>query len=85
MARPTVSTQISLARGDEHLLLPGVVRPPARKRLAARLLRKVRHPLLELGPEVADEALNGPGKRLTESCADYPLVTEVLPGGAGIC
>lgn len=56
-----------LARRDEVALLPGIVGPPARERLAARLLRKVLHPRLELGAEVADEALDGPGEGLAES------------------
>lgn len=55
------------ARRDELALLARVVLPAAGQRLAARLLRKLLHARLELGPKVADETLDGPGKRLAES------------------
>lgn len=48
-------------------LLPGVVVPAPGQRRSARLLCVVCHPLLELGAEVADQTLDGPGKGLSES------------------
>jgi len=52
---------------DQLPFLPRVVFPTASQRLAAVLLGKLLHARLQLGPEVADKTLDGPGKRLAES------------------
>jgi hypothetical protein len=41
--------------------------PATSQCLAAVLLRKLPHAGLQLGPEVADQTLDGPGESLTES------------------
>lgn len=42
--------------------------PASQRLLPAVLLRVLLHPRLQLGAEVADEALDGPSKGLAESC-----------------
>ena len=55
-----------LARRDEHALFLSVVRPSARSRLAAVLLGVPLDPLLELGSEMSDEALERPCESFAE-------------------
>lgn len=52
---------------DELALLSGIALPATGKSLTTVLLGKLPHTGLQLGPEVADEALNRPGKSFAES------------------
>ena len=53
-------------RRDQLALQLGIVVPAASQGLAAVLLGKLLHAGLELGAEVADQALDGPGEGLAE-------------------
>lgn len=57
-------------------LLSRVMLPTASQSRASRLLRKFPHAGFQLRPEVADEALNGPGKRLAQSYYRHSSVCE---------
>lgn len=48
-------------------LRPRVVRPSTAQSWTAILCCEVLHPLLQLGSEVANKTLNGPGESLTKS------------------
>lgn len=56
------------ARRDKLALQLGIVIPATSQRLAAGLLGELLHAGLELGAEVADQTLDGPGEGLAKGC-----------------
>jgi hypothetical protein len=55
-----------LSRTNQQPLLLRIMRPPACKRLAAVLRLESLYPRLQLGPEMPNQSLQGPRKRLAE-------------------
>ena len=60
-----------LPRRNQHPLLLRIMLPPPSSRLTTMFLRIASHSLLQLGPEMSDEALQGPGEGFTECCMIY--------------
>lgn len=58
---------LSLARSNKFAFSPCVGLPATAQCLASVLRRELSHSRLQLGSEVADEALDGPGEGLAES------------------
>lgn len=66
--RPQLYRQPRLhARRGQFALFPRIVFPSTSQCRAALFLRKLLHPRLQLGPEVANQALDRPGESLAES------------------
>lgn len=66
----STSTSIALpllTRRNQLALRASLRTPATGKRRATNLRSVLRHPRLELGTEVADQALDGPGESLAES------------------
>ena len=65
--QPSHATATLHAGRGKDALLPGIGLPAAGQSLTTVLLSKLLHASLQLGAEVANKTLDGPGESLTES------------------